>query len=275
MTVMVVGSNSFIARALRERPETANWRFVGLAEALAEDGLAGVTTLLNCAYNPLLKCGPYSVDHDIDLALARRLRPYPAARYLMLSSRMVYGPAERGGRLVESQSTRPDSLYGKAKWHTEQGLRRVLGERLTVLRLSCVCGFEWEIGRRSFFALALRSLQQEGRIVLDMSPFVERDFLPVEQLAAWLPGIVAGLRPGLFNIGAGQGTPTGRVAQWLIEGFGRGELRVSQLREHDSFWLDIRAAAQAFAIPGVTQGRLRDHCRGLGERLRQAQDRLS
>lgn len=274
MTVMVVGSNSFIARALRERPETASWRFVSVAEALAEDGLVGVSMLLNCAYDPFLKCGPYSADHDLDLALARRLRPYPAARYLMLSSRMAYGPAPRGGRLVESQAARPDSLYGKAKWHTEQGLRRELGERLTVLRLSNVCGFECAVGRRSFFALALRSLQQEGRIVLDMSPFVERDFLPVEQLAAWLPGIIADPRPGLFNLGAGQGTPTGRIAQWLIEGFGRGELRVSQMREHDPFWLDIRAAAEAFAIPGVTQGRMRDHCRALGARLRQVQEGL-
>ncbi|MES2817984.1 MAG: NAD(P)-dependent oxidoreductase [Pseudomonadota bacterium] len=273
MSVAVVGGGSFIGRALAGRPEASAWRFIGGREALAGDAwLDGVDCLINCAFDPRLKDEPYSTERDIDLRLATRLQAHPQAHYLMLSSRMVYGPAPEGGRLHEDLSPQPINLYGAAKWQSEQALQALLGPRLTVLRLSNVCGNELETGRRSFFAMASRALSELGRIELDMSPFVERDFLPVEILADWLLRIAARPLPGLFNLGAGRGIPCGRIAQWLIEGFGDGELRVGNLREHDPFWLDIQAAAQAFDISGVAPAQLRDYCRALGAQLRVAKE---
>ncbi|QKE63352.1 NAD(P)-dependent oxidoreductase [Aquipseudomonas campi] len=273
MTVAVVGASSFIGRALQARAQTASWRFLDWRTALAEDAwLDGVDCLINCAFDPALKREPYSAARDIDLQLAERLRDYPQVHYLMLSSRMVYGPAAADGRLHEALLPQPINLYGAAKWQSEQALQCLLEQRLTVLRLSNVCGYELGGGRQSFFAMAARSLSEQGRIVLDMSPFIERDFLPVEILAAWLPLIAAAPQPGVFNLGAGQGTATGRIAQWLIQGYGEGELLVSNLREHDPFWLDLSAATQAYGIAGVDTAQLRDYCLALGQRLRLVKD---
>ncbi|MDD0841202.1 NAD-dependent epimerase/dehydratase family protein [Pseudomonas sp. Gutcm_11s] len=270
MTVAVVGQGSFIGRALKARPEAAGWRFVGWRQALLEDDwLEGVDCLINCAFNDSLKREPYSASRDIDLQLGERLLSRPEVRYLMLSSRMVYGPARAGGRLHEALPTQPVNPYGMAKLHSEEALAALLGDRLTVLRLSNVCGYELEEGRRSFFAMASRSLVGDARIVLDMSPFVERDFLPVEILASWLPQIVSRLRPGLYNLGAGHGTATGRIAQWLIEGHGSGQLLVSDLREHDGFWLDMQRSHEAFGVAGLGEDFLRAYCRALGARLRE------
>ncbi len=270
MKVAVVGPNSFIARALQAREETAAWHFVGWRQALEEDAwLQGVDCLINCAFDDALKREPYSTSRDIDLLLAERLQRHPDTRYLMLSSRMAYGPAAADGRLVETQKCAPTNLYGAAKLQSEQAITALLQERLTVLRLSNVCGYELEPGRRSFFAMASRSLVEDDRIVLDMSPFIERDFLPVEVLASWLPRIVERLQSGLYNLGAGQGTPTGRVAQWLIEGYGSGQLLATDLREHDGFWLDMQRTSEAFGIDGVAQEFFRQYCRALGASLRE------
>ncbi|WP_071873422.1 NAD-dependent epimerase/dehydratase family protein [Atopomonas hussainii] len=268
MTVIVVGASSFIAKALQALPTTAHWSFLdGRAALTAGNHFEGVTCLINCAFNAELKNEPYDASRDIDLLLAQRLSDYPRARYLMLSSRMVYGPSGADGRLHELLLPQPINLYGKAKLQSEHALRHLLGERLTVLRLSNICGYELQEGRRSFFAMASQSLVQHGRIVLDMSPFIERDFLPVETLAHWLAQITLKLQPGTFNLGAGNGVATGRIAQWLIEGFGSGELLINNLREHDAFWLDIEAAREAFAIPGVAPAELRAYCHALGQRL--------
>lgn len=270
MGVAVVGAGSLIAGALRAREETASWRFVGHVQALAGDGwLAGVDTVLNCAFDPRLKTGAYDIDFDVDLRLAQLLRDRPSVRYVMLSSRLAYGPADGGARLSEDQVARPTRPYGIAKLVTEQSLRQALGDRLTVLRLSNVFGDELLPARQNFFAIALRTLREHGRIVLDMSPFVERDFVPVQELAASLLRVVGAPRPGLFNLGAGHGTPTGRIAQWLIEGHGSGTLLVSDVREHDAFWLDIGAAREAFGIEPVAVERIRARCLSLGERLRE------
>jgi UDP-glucose 4-epimerase len=268
VTVLVVGASSFIGRTLRAMPGTSSWLFLDWQAALASDyDFAGVTCVINCAFDVSLKHAPYTPSRDVDVQLAKRVSEYPQVDYLMLSSRMVYGPAGANARLHEALPLNPVSRYGIAKWHSEQALQQLLGERLIVLRLSNICGYELQAGRQSFFAIASRCLVEHGRIVLDMSPFVERDFLPVETLVHWLIQIVDRRQPGVFNLGAGQAVATGRIAQWLIEGFGSGELLVNNLREHDPFWLDIQAARQAFAIPGVEPADLREYCRALGRRL--------
>ena len=33
---------------------------------------------------------------------------------------------------------------------------------------------------------------------------------------------------GILNIGSGIGLPTGRLALWIIEGYGRGELVIAE-----------------------------------------------
>lgn len=269
MNIAVVGGSSFIGQALQGLAQTAGWRFIDRHTALASDTwLEGVDCLLNCAFDSSLKAEPYSPERDIDVQLANRLQHHTQVRYLMLSSRMVYGPAGGDGCLHEALSPQPSNLYGRAKWTTEQALRALLGDRLTVLRLSNVCGYELVPGRRSFFAMAMASLRDQGRIVLDMSPFVERDFLPVEILAEALVRIAEQPQAGLFNLGAGHGVACGRIAQWLIEGYGGGELLVNNLREYDPFWLDIRSAREAYGFTGVSAALVRDYCLNLGQRLR-------
>lgn len=267
MSVVVIGRNGMIARALARRPETANWLFLTHQQARQQqDWLDGCQTLVNLAYDPLQRQYEYNESDDFDLFLARRLVARSDGRFLMASSRMVYGPAAADGRLAEDMALRPVTPYGRARARTELELDDLLGERLTVLRLSNIFGDELIAGRTNFFALALHSLVQRGRISLDMAPFVERDFLPVELLVGWLPRIVRCAAPGVFNLGAGRGTATGRIVQWLIEGYGKGEMLVTSMREHDPFWLDMHRADAAFGIAGADTEQLRECCLALGRR---------
>ena len=273
MTIAVVGANSFIARALRVQAPSCHWRYVSWREAVAgTDWLQGIDCVLNCAFDNRLKYEAYCPEWDIDLRLAQRLRGFDQVHYLMLSTRMVYGRPPASGRLHEALAPQPVSHYGQAKWLSEQALGQLLGERLSVLRLSNVCGYELQDGRQSFFALASRSLVQNNRVVLDIGAQVQRDFLPVEILAGWLARIAVAPVAGVFNLGAGRGSPCGLIGQWLIDGFGSGELLVSNPRDYDGFVLDIDKAAECYGIEGVTQTQLRDYCIALGQRLRKAKE---
>jgi UDP-glucose 4-epimerase len=251
--VTVVGQSSLIAQALRAQAATEGWQFMSHVQARQDHAWLDHTDLIiNCAFDDRLKQGPYQPELDMDLWLAQQLSERPQVRYTLLSSRMAYGTPPADGRLHTGLQPQPVNPYGQAKWQTEQALRGLLGHRLLILRLSNIFGQEDVPGRRNFFAMALRSLREQGRIVLDISPFVERDFLPVDQLARSLVHISQFWEGGLYNLGAGHGVPTGRIAQWLIEGHGRGELLVNNLREHDAFWLDMGATRQTFGIPPTT-----------------------
>lgn len=268
MAIAVIGASSFIARALRQRPETANWRFIGHEEALSNDQwLRGIRTVLNCAFDDRLKERAYDVALDVDLGLAEKIQHEPSIRYVMLSSRLAYGPAPDDGRLSEALACNPTSPYAKAKTITENKLLTMLGERLTVLRLSNVFGAEYMPGRKNFISVATHTLIRDGRIVLDTNPFVERDFVPVTEVAQSIVRILAVPMPGTFNLGAGRGTAIGLIAVWLIKGFGQGDLVINNMRDHDPFWLDMSKAHRAFGIETVPVRRIQAFCIDLGRSL--------
>jgi UDP-glucose 4-epimerase len=261
--VLVVGRNSFIARhflAACDQQITA----VG-HDSIDRPGLFdGVDRVISFARHPLFGSEEYRPEAmDPDLRLAERL----AGRgidYLMLSSRKVYAPSARP--LAETDPTRPRDLYGQHKLAVENALRARLGERLTILRLANVFGYERRHGRRSFFSQLLERLARDGQIRFDMSPFVERDFLPVEACARVLARIVALPPGGVLNVGSGIALPTGRLAVWVLEGYGRGELVIESPREHDGFVLDVGRLRSLYRPP-CTYEELRTSCLELGRRL--------
>ena len=71
---------------------------------------------------------------------------------------------------------------------------------------------------------------------------------------------------GILNVGSGIGLPTGRLALWILEGFGRGELVISSTEEKDAFVLDIARLAGLYGRP-CSLGDLRDACLAIGRRL--------
>lgn len=262
--LLVVGRHSFVARHVLALLPKDRVRAVGHDELDRPDLLDGVDRVLNFARHPLVASEDYRPEAmDPDLKLARRIGDRALA-YLMLSSRKVYAPSATP--LAETSPTGPTDAYGRHKLAAEQALRALLGDRLTVLRLANIFGYEREPGRRTFLAILLNRLRREGQIRYDMSPFVERDFLPVEDCARLLAQLAAEPPGGVLNVGSGIGLPTGRLALWIIEGYGQGELVIESPREHDAFVLDIARLRHRCGAP-CTLEQLRARCLALGRRL--------
>jgi UDP-glucose 4-epimerase len=261
--LLVVARHSFIARhflAVCDEPVTA----VGHDEIDHSDLLDGVDRVISFTRHPRLASDDYRVETmDPDLRLAGRMVGRDID-YVMLSSCKVYAPSTKP--LAETDPTAPRDAYGRHKLALEQALRERLGPRLTILRLANIFGYERGLGRRTFFALMLDRLAHEGRIRFDMSPFVERDFLPVEACARLLVEIVRAPPGGVLNVGSGIALPTGRLALWLLESYGQGELVIDSPRERDAFVLDVGRVTRRYGPP-CTHDELRARCLDLGRRL--------
>ncbi|HBR69908.1 MAG TPA: hypothetical protein DEA55_11090 [Rhodospirillaceae bacterium] len=256
MSVVVVGRSSFMAEEVRKKAPR-EWLFLSHKEAIENTAWADkARCIINFAFDPKLRTEGYNEPGDIDSRLARLIKN-SSSHYIMLSSRMAYGPsvhADRGMR--EGDPASPVNPYGNSKLKVEKSLLEILGaERLTVLRMSNVFGFE--PGRRSFLGMAQTRLAEEGKIVYDMSPLVSRDFIPVWRVADALFKIAAAPSPGVYNLGAGFGIQTGLIAEWLIEGYGAGELHVNKFSQADAFWLDMTKARRTFGLEAFTVEDLR------------------
>jgi dTDP-4-dehydrorhamnose reductase/UDP-glucose 4-epimerase len=99
-----------------------------------------------------------------------------------------------------------------------------------------------------------------------MSPFVARDFLPVQTCARLLAQIALAPPGGILNVGSGIALPTGRLALWVLEGFGRGKLVIESPQERDAFVLDVGRLTRRYGPP-CTYEELRRRCLELGRRL--------
>jgi UDP-glucose 4-epimerase len=104
-------------------------------------------------------------------------------------------------------------------------------------------------------------------VLLDVNPFVRRDFLHAEDFAAMLLRVLQDAPGGVLNIGSGRATEIGRIALWLIEGFGRGEMVALTPEERDCFELDI-SRFQALYGPFRPAKDIRTRCIEIGRRLR-------
>lgn len=268
--VVVVGKNSFMARSLRENEIGVDWCWMSHHEALKDEHwLANTDCVINFSYAPELRRNEYDSSLDIDTKLANKIKNHPI-QYVMLSSRMVYGEQEQP-ELTEIMAPTPQNQYGRNKYQIEKNLVDVLGkDRVCILRLSNIFGFEPE--RSSFFGMALTKLKNENQITYDMSPFTRRDFMSVWSFGKALECVVKKPVGGVFNLGSGIGLETGWIAQWLIEGYESGSLHIKDMSVRDVFWMNIDKIKEEFDIPAYDRENLKQDCILCGEKMRKTQN---
>ena len=70
-----------------------------------------------------------------------------------------------------------------------------------------------------------------------------------------------------MNVGSGISLPTGRLALWIMQGFGGGGLLIDSHEEKDRFVLDIKKLERRYGPP-CSLDDLKQRCLDLGESLR-------
>ncbi len=259
--ILITGAGGFIGGAI-VRALGADARAASHRAFMEPAAFADVTAVVHAGRDPRLGRADHRIDDDAELAIAR----IAAARglpFLSLGSRKVYAPSAHP--LGEADPIGPIDRYGAQKLALEEALGTILGERLTRLRLANIFGFERD--RTGFMGLMLRGLETEGTITFDMSPFVPRDFLPVETTARAVAALARKPPGGIVNIGSGIGLEAGRLALALIEGYGRGRLLVTAPRHHDPFTLDVTRMTALTGIATDTTAIL-ERARAIGWELR-------
>lgn len=267
--VLVVG-RGFIGRAIIAAIPPDAVRVVGHDAIEAPGLLDGVAVVVHAGRHPALGRPGWSLADDLELRLAERVAGKGIA-FVSLGTRKVLAPA--GVPLDEDAAVGPSDLYGRQKLALEASLAGLLGPRLTRLRLANIFGYERDPARASFLTSALAGLVRQGEIRFDMSPFTSRDFLPVELCGRWIAALARRPPGGIVNVGSGIALPAGRLALWLIEGFGRGRLVIECSEERDAFVLDTHHLQQLVGPPHCTLDVLRATCIALGHRLRDDPDR--
>jgi dTDP-4-dehydrorhamnose reductase/UDP-glucose 4-epimerase len=265
---LVIGRKSFLAKALtrkvRERGLEKAFDFVAHDELPPRSALAGYGCVINFALNPAYMTQSYDESYDFERYVARQLAELPT-RLIMISSRKVYAPSLAFGASEVTPAEGAD-IYGRSKLVTERALAEILGSRLTVFRLANTVGYDMQPARPTFMARMLSSLKTVRRITYDVDPGTRRDFISDDAVAAVMIAATEGRMSGTYNLGSGVALAIGKLANWLIEGYGAGELIVESKDVRDEFVLNV---AKLEAIVGriCPESELRRACIEAGKRL--------
>lgn len=260
MRVVIVGKTGFLARHILSAAQAEGLE----ASAIAHDSeldaaFRGASHIANCAMHPDLRVRDYREELDFDRKIAGLARQ-SGASFIMLSSRSVY--RDGWNAREDDQASGNGTIYGRNKAVSEEAVRAT-GVKCTILRLSNIFGHE--LGRHTFLGQLQTSLKASRKIVFDMSPATRRDFLPVEAAATMITRLIKSGRDGVFNLGCGVPIACGDIAAAVIDGFGRGELVVTDDRVRDEFFLNMdKSAGLGIACqPELVLQR----CRAIGQSL--------
>ncbi len=272
MRLALIGRNSFIARHVHKCAQAQGIEVTALAHDAPSDAVQGMDTVVNFSIDPSWFSQAYRTDRDCDLRAARAAA-HAGAHFVMCSTRRVYPDHARFPGREGTPANGDETVYGRNKAVSESAVLAAANGACTILRLSNISGPEHGItGRRQgFFAQMLASLHRDGVIRFDMSPATRRDFLPVEICAQGIL-LAARDRPAAtLNLGSGTPTRCGNLAQWIMEGFGRGTLVVTDNTARDEFFLDMAVWRSHFPrFPLPDENALKDLCINLGRELRDA-----
>lgn len=241
-----------------------NVSFLSHGEVCGPEAFDGYDTVVNLALDPRYMNTAYNREFDFERRIGEMVVPLDC-RLIMISSRKVYAPEVALG-VCETAPTEGCDVYGRNKRNTENYLLDALQDRLTVLRLGNVAGFDMGQQKLTFMPQMLSSLQSNGRIVFDVNPFTRRDFITDAAVIRGIIGVVERKLSGIYNLGSGVGLEIGQLAMWLIEGYGRGELLIQSPSIRDEFFLDVtKLETEIGTLCGVDE--IRTVCLEAGRRL--------
>jgi hypothetical protein len=263
---LVIGRNSFFARRFVLSCADLDIRQVGTADLDDPEILDGIGTAINFAFDPRLYREPYAPELDVDRRIAAKIAGRPI-RYILTSSRMVYGRAVKWNAAEDAETT-GDSIYGKNRVAVERSVAETLGRaQLLILRISNTIACELQPERRTtFMSQLLGSLREHGEIRFDTDPASRRDFITDHFFCSALHRLIETGATGIFNIGCGFPVPIGDVATWIIEGFGGGRLVVDSRDTRDEFYLNTAKLREVTGLE-ISPEALRDRCLEIGRSL--------
>ena len=243
--VLVVGENSFIGNALCnvKRPDIEFYKVSH--KDFDKIDLPFFDTVVGCALNPEYRDTRYSTAADFDFYVANKACK-SGCHFIMLSTRKVYGSHSDLKIFKETDPLDPFDYYSINKLRTETRIQDDFGDQSTIIRGSNLFGFEY--GRNSFFGYLMNSLVKSGEIVYNIHPSTRRDFIHVDDSARVITEVCVKKPSGVYNLGAGEGLPIGLIGAYLVQGYGKGNIRFTSEEFKEQFILDTSKLTETLGM---------------------------
>lgn len=262
--ILLVGRRSILAKKIKEKlNKTFLIKHISFAnfKKINKKKLKSFYLLINCSFNKK----KHSLKNNPDIFIAKKVKDI-SIKYIMFSTSKVYGANSYKKIFTENDKCYPITKYGLVRFKTENILKKLLSNRLLILRISNILIFDLRNDKMSenFINVMLNSLKNEFLITIPKKKIV-KDFITIEFLIESLLKLIKKNAHGVFNISSSYGLSLKEIGILLIKGFNAGEINYSN-SDSDSFILSNK---KLFKMTGkyTSLSTLKKYILNLGNKL--------
>lgn len=204
--VVLIGDDSYIATGLDKHLTDChvdklyfhNWQ---QNISLIQDA----DCVVNFSIEPDFSKRDMKPDEVMDVQIAKQLKG-ANTRYVFISSRKVYGATDVCVTHHETDTLKGVDFYARNKIMTERALADILGDKLTILRISNIIGEP--INRsdyKTFIGWICESFLNKGKLVVTQNADSQKDFITKDFLQESIATLIHKKAAGTYNLSAGFG----------------------------------------------------------------------
>jgi len=169
--------------------------------------------VINCSINNKYIKNKYLSKNDFDLKIANKIKNFNC-KMIFLSSRKVYKPADN---INETSKILPRCNYSKNKLITEKKLLTLLGNKLLILRISNLIGYNYSFPnyRKIHFTFIDHFLKNIKKGFIFENKNIYKDFLPINKFCEIVIKLIKIGAFGIYNVSIGKKIFLKDLVKWL------------------------------------------------------------
>ena len=266
--ILIIGKNSFLGSGIYKQCSlNTNLDITLISHSNLPSCYKNFDWVINCAFDNKLYSNTLDYKNNFDLKVIKAIKNISNIKYVLLSSRAVYGSHEKLLRHDESFEAEKSLItqYGLNKLACESMALNELGSsRVLICRCSNIFGLE---KGNNFFGIAQKSLLEKNEIILNVSKKVIKDFLPLTDYAKIMESLLTNDMVGKYNIGSGIKISLEEICTSLINGYGTGSLKDCDNLLSDQFVLAISKLNKAINF-SITKEKILSYAYYVGKHLK-------
>ena len=199
--ILVIGVNSFIGSnlyfLLKKKLDIKIIHYSKFLKLKNKD-LTNITHFINCASNKRYVNFKYIEKNDLDLQISKRIKNFKS-KMIFLSTRKVY---KAGDNIRENGIIEPSCNYSRNKIITENKIKKILKERVLILRISNLIGLRPRTNQKNKIHSTFIDqffINIKKKYFFDNLK-IYKDFLPINKFCEIIGKLINKDIVGTFNI---------------------------------------------------------------------------
>jgi hypothetical protein len=263
--ILIIGKRSIVAKIIKKKLQiyflVKHVSFNDFKK-ISQKKYKDFYLLINCSF----KRDFHTLKNNPDIFIAKKIKK-TSLKYIMLSSSKVYGVNSSTKKITEKFKCNPLTAYGSIRLKTENILKKLLCEKLLILRVTNILMFDLRNDNlsKNLINQMLNSLKNKSLIKIPKKKVI-KDFVTIKFLVEVLLKLIKKKSTGIFNISSSFGISLRQIAFLLIKGFKSGKINYTN-DVSDSFVLSNK---KLFKITkkSINSKILKQYIFNLGKKLR-------